>query len=359
MKNRMSTHNHSMEFDVIMVIKLSSLGDVIHTLPAYSALRRSFPQKKLIWVVEKKAEPILELISGLDQIITVDIKNKPLISHFCSSIKEIKSNIKIHESLTLDFQGLIKSGLISYLSQAKKRIGFHKKNLKEPLASIFYTDQIKAVSENRHVIQKNMELISILGTKEKKWEFPILIPDNLTFLTLDKLKQKGIHIKQNAVVFNVGGAWETKRWFPERWIKLINLLDLSDFSPLILWGNREEKRIAEEISEKTGVETTPFLTIKEVLALIQQSILVVSGDSFPLQAASALSVPVVGLFGPTNPNRNGPFHKKDQLAFHEIPCSYCYKRSCLQMDCMNKIKSGEVAELCRKILTKNFSDNVY
>lgn len=347
----MHSNNHSRKYNDILIIKLSSLGDVIHTLPAYSALRKSFPQKNITWVVEKKGKQILDLVPDLDRIVTVDIKNHSLLSRqLWRSFHHLKSNIKNKKSIAIDFQGLIKSGLISYLSKSNQRIGFHRKNLKEPLASFFYTDHLLPVSEKGHVIQKNMKLISMLGIKEKQWNFPIHITDKLNRSTLDKMKKNGIHINRDAVIFNIGGAWKTKRWLAHNWIKLIKSLDLSSFNPLVLWGNQEEKRIALEISKKTIAEATPFLSIKEVLALIQNSILVVSGDSFPLQAACALSIPAVGLFGPTDPNRNGPFNENDKIAFHKITCSYCYKHKCSKLECMKKIKPDEVAHLCQEIL---------
>lgn len=347
----MPAHKHFKNYNDITIIKLSSLGDVIHTLPAYSALKRYFPQKTITWVVEKKAKQILNLVPSLDRMIIVDIKNKSLFScKFWSSIKKLKSQIKNQKSISIDFQGLIKSGLICYLSKAEKRIGFHKNNLKEPFASFFYTDHLNPVSERIHVIQKNMELLSVLGINENKWEFPLHIPDQLVHSTLNKMKNKGIRINQDAVIFNIGGAWETKRWFLDCWVRLIKLLDLNHLTPLILWGSQEEKEIAVQVSEKSGVKVTPFLSIQEVFALIQQAVLVISGDSFPLQAACALSVPVVGLFGPTDPYRNGPFNKKDKIVFHEITCSYCYKHKCDKLECMKKIKPDEVAYLCKKIL---------
>jgi len=348
----MPTPNNYTQYNDITIIKLSSLGDVIHTLPAYSALRNHFPHKNIAWVIEEKGKSILDLVPGINRTIIFNIKNKPLLTwNFWSSLHNLRSNIKNRKSITLDFQGLIKSGLISYLTKAEKRIGFHRKNLKEPAASLFYTDHLLPRSENTHVIQKNLALLSKLGIIEKRWDFPLHISEELIQSTLTKLKKKGISVNQNAVVFNIGGAWKTKRWFPDSWIELIELLDLTNLSPLILWGNSEEGNTANKISQKTGVPLVPFLSVKEVFALIHESILVVSGDSFPLQAASALSIPVVGLFGPTNPKRNGPFNKKDKIAFHPIDCSFCYKHMCDKLECMKKIKPDEVARLCKKILS--------
>ncbi len=349
----MKTQNRFSEYKDICIIKLSSLGDVIHTLPAYSVLRSSFPQKNISWIAEKKAGQILDLVEGLDRVITIDIKNKPLYSRgFWSTLNEVKSNIRQKKSITLDFQGLIKSGLISFLSKAEKRMGFHRKNLKEPAASLFYTHHLKPVSEKTHVIRKNLQLLSLLGIHEERWDFPLRISPSLLESTQNKLKKNGTNISKHVALFNIGGAWQSKRWFPNHWIKLIKMLDLKNLTPLILWGNDEEKQTAVKISKETGVATVPFLSVKEVLALIHKSVLVVSGDSFPLQAACALSTPVVGIFGPTDPNRNGPFNKNDKVAFRELDCSYCYKHTCDKLDCLKRIKPSEVAHLCKEILDK-------
>ncbi|MBD3414761.1 MAG: lipopolysaccharide heptosyltransferase I [Candidatus Aminicenantes bacterium] len=347
----MLAHNIISESDEIIIIKLSSLGDVIHTLPSFSVLRQQFPEKTMTWVIGDKAKPILDLVPGLDRIVVCDFQNKSLLSgSFWSSFFELKSEIKNRKSISLDFQGLIKSGWISYLSKAKKRIGFHRTNLKEPSASLFYTDHLEPVSEYRHVIKKNLQLLTLLGIRQQNIQFPLDLSPALIRSTLEKLLQKGIPINQNAVVFNVGGAWQTKRWESENWTALINSLTLTSFVPVILWGNQKEKQVADEISQNTGVMAAPFLSVKEVFALIHESILVVSSDSFPLQAACALSVPVVGLFGPTNPIRNGPFSAKDKTVFHQLDCSYCYKRKCRTLECMKQITPQEVAHLCKEWL---------
>ncbi|MFW6160612.1 MAG: glycosyltransferase family 9 protein, partial [Acidobacteriota bacterium] len=153
------------------------------------------------------------------------------------------------------------------------------------------------------------------------------------------------------LVVNVGAAWESKRWFTSSWVKYLELLrDIPGLSPLILWGTESEKKQAQELSEKTGTPVVPFLTLKEVLALIEKSRLVVSGDSFALQAATALQKPMVALFGPTNPQRNGPFHQESRVAFHKLSCSYCYQRTCSRLDCLKNITPEEIISLTRDLL---------
>jgi ADP-heptose:LPS heptosyltransferase len=160
------------------------------------------------------------------------------------------------------------------------------------------------------------------------------------------------------LILNVGAAWETKRWGPERWVELIRALksDKDDLFFLILWGNEEEKKIADYIHKETSARVVPFLNLKEVLALIQRAKLVVSGDTFALQAACALSTPVVGIFGPTTPWRNGPFSPKDRVAFHEMECSHCYSRKCDTVKCLEEITAEEVRGLCLEVLEDSISE---
>jgi heptosyltransferase-1 len=153
----------------------------------------------------------------------------------------------------------------------------------------------------------------------------------------------------------VGAAWETKRWFSERWVALSKwiITEKSEYFPILLWGTETEKKLAESIRAETSIPIAPPLSLKEALALVQMSYLVVSGDTFALQAACALSIPIVGIFGPTNPKRNGAFDPRDKCAFHEMSCSYCYKRKCSTIECLKKITPEEVIELCSERLRLN------
>ena len=144
--------------------------------------------------------------------------------------------------------------------------------------------------------------------------------------------------------------WQTKRWSAENWKAFIAQIPKKDLFLLLLWGNDKEKALAQDIAQNSPAALAPFLSLKEVLALLQAADLLISGDTFALQAACALSRPVVAIFGPTNPGRNGPFSDADRVAFHEIECSYCYKRSCTDMKCLDQIKPEEVAELCQQRL---------
>ncbi len=326
--------------DTFLIIRLSSLGDIIHTLPAFSALRRKFPGAKISWAVEEKGREILDLVQGLDEIVVINRKD------WLGSLK----NVRRRDQVALDFQGLIKSGLLAFLSRSRRRIGFRGKNCKEPLASLFYTERPAPLPEEEtHVIAKNLRLLTCLGIEEAGFEFPIVIPDKVAESVEEKLRGIGHGDEKKLLLYNLGAAWETKRWFPEKWSELISRACFDDSFPLLLWGDDKEKALALAVEEKTGVPLAPFLSIKEVLALVRRASLVVSGDTFALQAACAFSVPVVGLFGPTNPRRNGPFLGRDKIVFCKLDCNPCYKTSCSTLDCLNKISSEEAARAVREI----------
>jgi heptosyltransferase-1 len=323
-----------------LIIRLSALGDIIHTLPAFAALRRNCPKARLVWVVGKEGKEVLDFVPGIDEVVVVGDQGW-------------RGKIKDKNQTAFDFQGLVKSSFMALFSRARTRIGFNRKNLKEPLAAHFYTDRLEEVPESMHVIAKNLKLLTKVGVKEDRFEFPLNIPEEVLDSVRQKIPELGRSGDKRLVIFNVGASWETKRWPAEAWARLWEMVRQEKLSPLFLWGNEEEKRAALAASEKSRIPLVPFLSIKEVMALIKQAALLVSGDTFALHAACALGVPVVGLFGPTNPARNGPFRPQDRVAFHQLDCGFCYKRECSSMECLKKITPEEVAGLISERLGEN------
>jgi heptosyltransferase-1 len=337
-----------------LIIRLSSLGDIIHTLPAYSALRKNFPEAKIWWLVEAYGKEILDCVPGIDRVVPVGLKKWKLGSRrFWKEFSSLRKEIHDKDQVALDFQGLAKSGFFSFVSGARRRIGFHRKNLREPLASIFYTERLEKVSEENHVIGKNLKLLSLLGVEESEYDFPLVLPRGLSDTIQEKLREMGGDREKKLVLLNVGAAWKTKRWFADRWIQLIRTIKSEKIFLVLLWGNEVEKELAGQISQATAVPLAPKLTLAEVMALIKEAAILVSGDTFALQVACAFSRPVVGLFGPTNPKRNGPFRTKDRVIHPQMECGNCYKRVCSTTECLDKITAEQVAAACREVLEEN------
>jgi heptosyltransferase-1 len=340
--------------DHFLIIRLSSLGDIIHTLPAFASLRKHYPEAKITWIVEEKGKEILDLVPGIDRVVPVRLKRWKVWSpKFWKEFSVLRREIKRTNQTAFDFQGLVKSAFFAFFSKAKRRMGFQRENLKEPLAARFYTDKLGPIDENDHVIRKNLKLLSLVGIEEDRYEFPLIVPDELGASIKKKLEVLGYAGKKKLVLLNVGAAWETKQWFPQRWSQLIQKLGNEENFLLLLWGNDAEKELAVKVSQETGAAVVPPLSLKEVIALVKEASLVVSGDTFALQVACAFFKPVVGIFGPTDPKRNGPFRPQDRVAFHQLDCSFCYKRVCPRLDCLERISADEVASLCLELLEKH------
>lgn len=331
--------------DNFLIIRLSSLGDVIHALPAFAVLRRGFPDARVSWVVDQAGREILNLVPGIDEIIV-------------RGEKGWLRKLRRRDRTAIDVQGLLKSAAIARLSGARRRIGFSGKNLKEPAAAIFYTERLEEFEETGHVIGKNIRLVELLGPRPGAagYEFPLVVPEDVKRRVAVALEQLGLTPERKVVLCNVGAAWESKRWPAERWIELLPAIGRIDLFPVLLWGNDVERETALKVSARTGVPAAPILTIPEVLALIAASRLLISGDTFALQAACALDVPVVGLFGPTEPKRNGPFRERDRTAQPQMDCRPCWrkrKRDCPTAACMDAITAADVAKLVGEVLDRD------
>lgn len=332
----------------ILIVKLSSLGDVVHTLPAFKAIRDNYPESKICWVVERSGAEILKSLQELDEIIIFDTLNWRKKPFSLATLKELAESIrKIRNqkfNIAIDFQGTLKSSFIAFLSSSKERIGFGKENLRESISSIFYTKKAETFPDNIHVILKNLRLLETIGIKGSSPLFPKIgldvdLPEDLKF------------DRDRTIILNGGGGWETKLWIKGRWRELALKIKKLGYEPLFLWGNRIEKERMEEES-KGDIAIAPFLTIPQLMKLISLSRLVISGDTFPLHIADALGIPVVGIYGPSNPFRNGPISKNSRIVFHELSCSFCYKRKCKDLECMKRIDVESVLNKVKEILGK-------
>ncbi len=324
--------------DSFLIVRLSSLGDIIHTLPALAALRKHGPAARIAWLVEKPGREILELVEGLDEII---VRGEPAW----------RGRLRRRDRTALDFQGLLKSGVYSRLSGARLRLGFSGRNLKERAASLFYNRRLPEFREDGHVIAKNLRLLTLLGIEENRFDFPIRIPEDLRVRARAGLIELGWDGKRPLVLCNVGAAWATKRWPASGWAEVLPALKKAGAFPVLLWGNAAERGLAEAAASGSGVPLSPFLSVKDVLAWIREARLLISGDTFALQAACALGVRVVGLFGPTSPGRNGPFDSRDKVVYAHSDCAPCYRRTCDRPDCLAAVVPGAVVASSMELLS--------
>ena len=304
----------------ILIVRLSALGDIIHTIPAFACLRKKRKNDTIGWIVSERGRDILEMLEGLDEIVS---PSKPG-----------------SWDISLDFQGLLKSGLISLFS-AKKRYGFSSKIAREPLASLFYTDKLESYT-GRHVIEKNLALVSFFLGRDcgKRPEFPLKIPHYPSLAP----------IFHGRIILNTGASWKNKRIPPEKLTELCWGFKKKGMETVLLWGSADELKIARDVANICGSTIAPPLSIKEVFYAIQESLLLISGDSFPLHAASALGKKAIGVFGPTDPARNGPLPPSMAIS-PDLDCHPCWKRKCKNPMCMKELNTGKIIDLALELLS--------
>jgi lipopolysaccharide heptosyltransferase I len=354
----------------ILIVKLSSIGDVVHTLPAAALLRRAMPKAQISWVVERRASEILKGSPAIDELIEIDTRawrnkafSKETLADIRGKLDRVRSGPSTNGAkaaqidVAIDFQGLIKSGIVALATGAARRIGFETGELREKASRVFLSEQV-ATSQEKHVIEKNLALARslIVGQPacESHYEFPIhVLPEDEEFAE-SVIARIGIPF----AIINPGGGWPTKLWATDRYGEVADwLLSERKMKSIVTFGPGEETLAqAVSASSRSGAAHPVASTLKQYIALARRASLFVGGDTGPLHMAAASKTPIVGLYGPTSPERNGPFDDKDITIGRDLWCrTDCHRRSCWHWECMD-IPVGEVIEAISERLKSVTSD---
>jgi lipopolysaccharide heptosyltransferase I len=344
----------------ILVVRLSSLGDLVHTLPAVAALRRRFPEGRIDWLVETRHRDLLLDNPDVDSLIEVDTlgwRRRLASPRTWKEIGRALASIRARRyDLVLDLQGTIKSSVSAFLARSDRRVGFTASHLRERAAALLYTERVRQNGTGPHVIDRHLHLLTALDiapSPAAERDFRLNVPESLEREAADRLRDLGL---ESYVVLNPGGSWVTKRWSPERFGRLASLIEREcGLSSLVLWGPGEERMAREVVDHSQGASRlAPPTSLREMIPYIRRARLFVSGDTGPMHIASASRVPVVGIFGPTDPARNGPFGEGDEVVLRKVACGPCYKKRCPGYGnvCMTGIEPSEVLEAVRRKLDR-------
>jgi heptosyltransferase I len=337
---------------LILLVKLSSIGDVVHTLPAAALLRQALPDARISWVVDRRASALIKESPVIDQLIEVDTRAWRHDIFRTSAIRNVRSQLSQlrqasngtgQADIALDFQGLMKSGLVAFASRAKRRIGFETGDLREKASKLFLTEQAKT-SHLMHVIDKNLALARAAipesvakptrhQTDPSAYEFPISVSAE------DERYAEGTTEGHSRfAIINPGGGWATKLWTPELYAALADWLwEESGVSSFVTYGPSEEALAQAVVSSARSPSVRPIAsTLKQFVAIARRAALFVGGDTGPLHLAAASGTPIVGLYGPTSPIRNGPFNPRDITVGRDLWCRPdCHRRRCWHWECMD------------------------
>lgn len=305
----------------ILIVRLGAMGDIIHAMPAVLLLRSIFPQSQIGWVIESRwsellrsepdAQPLSEQQPLVDFVHLVDTRKwrKNFLGgesrrQALAALREVRP---MKYDLAIDFQGAIKSAAVAKLSGAKQIYGFA--DPWEKPATVFYAKKIPTSSV--HVVERNFDLAAAAGDAEDGAKLdcntqPKLPKESVVEAKIrEKLQALGLH--QGFVLLNPGAGWGAKQWPAERYAKIARVLGQDGLRSLVNFGPGEEwlAKIVEE--EARGSAVAAQFSISELIAVTRRASLFIGGDTGPLHLAAALKIPIVALFGPTDPARTGPY----------------------------------------------------
>jgi len=288
-----------------LVVRLSAIGDVVHALPALTALRAHGWETG--WVVEPPARPLLEGNPGLSRVWPAPPARLPSwgVAH------RVLADLRAKEyDVALDLQGLWKSATWARLSGAGRVVGLARRWRREPGSAILLGEAVDLTPEVTHVIDENLAVLRPLGIEAVgRREFPLPAAAAEERGVARSLEAMGL---ASFAVLNPGGGWPSKLWPAESFGTLARGLRDRGLSSLVTWGPGEEALADRVVGASAGAARRAFpTTLLEYVALVRRARLVVAGDTGPLHLACAAGRPVVALFGPTDPARNGPFAPDD------------------------------------------------
>jgi heptosyltransferase-1 len=293
------------------------MGDILHALPAVTALRQAHPDWVIDWVVEPRWRALLAaegstgrqsansaqpLVDRLHYAATRQWRKAPFSRQTINEFKALRSALRAGEyDAVIDLQGAIRSALIARLAGCSRLIG--EANPRELPARWLYSERV--ATHGKHVIEQDVELASAIAGDQLVPAAPLLPIDSAAELWADEILPPASG--QHAVLITPGAGWGAKRWPVERYASVAQSLIARGFRVLINVGPGEEPLAEAIVSATEGAATPLACTLPQLIALTRRIALVIAGDTGPLHLACALGRPVVGIYGPTDPSRNGPF----------------------------------------------------
>jgi heptosyltransferase I len=318
----------------ILFIKLSAIGDVVQTLPALEAIKNVYPGAEITWVVEEAAAGILEGHPLIDRLLVSRRKSwiammknpRTFASGFGSLVRFIRDLRTTRYDIAIDFQGLLKSGILIGLARADRKIGFDKTR---ELSYLFLNERLPAYDIEKHALERYLDVARYLGAKDPKPTCTLPIASEIESIQsrLDALNLK----RSPIVVINPVARWKTKLWPEGNFAELADRLVKEKEALVIFTGSTGDSIVVNRVlglMKQNALNWAGGTSLKELAALAALSDLFVTTDTGPMHLAAAAGAKVIALFGPTAPWRTGPYGQLDRVVRTGVDCSPCFSRTC-------------------------------
>jgi heptosyltransferase I len=320
----------------ILIVKPSSLGDIVHSLPFLYAIKTRFPSALIHWVVAKGFEGLLDGHPMIDRLWVINKDTWKKIKNVKGTISELKTLSqdlkKENYDLVIDLQGLLRSGMITATTGARIRIGF---NEAREGSRLFYTHKIEG-GKDIHAVERYLKIAAFLGCDIADISFPFPPSEFASIFNIDK----------DYAVIVPGARWKTKRWPEEEFGQLTSRLPLQS---VIVGGNtdKDSAGLIVSLSKGKAISLAGKTNVKELIGIMRDAKFVVSNDSGPMHIAAALGIPVFAIFGPTDPAKTGPYGKGHTIIKADTHCAPCFRRTCDNSQCMKSVSADKVFEIIK------------
>jgi 3-deoxy-D-manno-octulosonic-acid transferase/heptosyltransferase-1 len=340
----------------ILIVKLSAIGDVIHTLPSLAALRRCYPQAHISWVVEEAASDLLMDHPMLNRVLVS--RRKRWIRDLRSGrnagtvLREITDFVRTLRDrpydLVIDFHGLFKSAVFVLLSRGKRRLGYD--SMQEG-SGLFLNEKIPE-DMAKHAVDRYLDFPRRLGCDVSRPEFPIALQAGHFRRVRELLAEKKVDTARGFVGVSPIAYWETKLWDEAKFAALCDLIVTELGLPVVFTGERSEGPVERirSLMQAPSASVAGETSLRELAALYRTASVLLTTDSGPMHLAAAVGTPVVALFGPTSPERTGPYGEGNVVIRRGLACSPCFRKTCETMECMKTINVDEVFQAVRERL---------
>ncbi len=342
------------EIQKILLVKLSSIGDVVHSLPILKALRTRYPNAHITWVVKPFCKEIIEGNPYLDEVLIFERGKWGNMKKASSALRDFRRLIReIRErrfDMVVDLQGLFYTGLITFLSGSPIRLGFA--NARE-FSHLFYNRKVRVPTMNLHAVDRYMLMMQALGIQTAQKDFTIRISKQDRQFVQDFLAHENVIAgRAPLIAMNPSARWVTKQWNEEKFAELADALHEQWAANIVFIGSHEDVELVERVRgfmRSSPINTTGKTNLKQLVALLDEADLLVTNDTGPMHIASSVGTPTVSLFGPTDLRRTGPYGPGHVVIDKKVFCSPCFRKRCPnEMLCMEILTTNDVLSALRQ-----------
>jgi len=331
----------------ILLIKPSSLGDIVHAFPVVSAIKTQWPGSHITWLVKRQWADLVERAEGIDRVWPVEMTIR-------SWIREGRALRAQRFDIAIDLQGLFRSAIVARFSGAPTRIGFANGREGSPW---FYTQRIPVLSPDIHAVDRYLSVAAALGSSlpgKPRFGLRLLEKDMATVREL--CRRKGFSMDKPWVAMNIGARWPTKRWPLASFAAVVDQLHETHRDPVVMIGSADERAYTNRLralTDRPFVDLSGEIPLGCLPALLSTATAMITNDSGPMHIAAALGVPIITMFGPTSAIRTGPYGAGHHVLAGQVSCSPCFSRVCRhdpELECLHLIKPTQVVDVIRPLL---------